>query len=223
MLNGDAHSEPYLWEKGASSTFITGARHISAESEYEYGSRAGAWRLLRLFKEMDWKFTSWAVAQAMEKNPSFAKACVRDGHEIAAHGLRWLDIGEMTIEQEKDYIKENALSLERTTGVFPKGYFYGRASPNIRALYPEVMKKMGKKLLYSSESCFNDDVPYWLDLPWEKDLKDEEKEGLLVIPYNYDCNGELSSPLKRGSVTDLHQMESFTCHLASLVQRISIT
>ena len=70
---------------------------------------------------MAWKFTSWAVAQAMEKNPSFAKACVRDGHENAAHGLRWLDIGEMTVEEEREYIKENALSLERTTGVFPKG------------------------------------------------------------------------------------------------------
>jgi peptidoglycan/xylan/chitin deacetylase (PgdA/CDA1 family) len=189
VLNGDAHSEPYLWEKGASSTFITGARHTSTESEYEYGSRSGAWRLLRLFKEMGWHFTSWAVAQAMEKNPSFGKACVRDGHEIAAHGLRWLDIGEMTVEEEKEYIRENALSLERTTGVFPKGYFCGRASPNIRGLYPEVMKEMGRKLLYSSESCFNDDVPYWMDLPWEKSLKDEEKEGLLVIPYNYDCNG----------------------------------
>ena len=57
------------------------------------------------------------------------------------------------------------------------------------SLYPEVMKEMGKKLLYSSESAFNDDVPYWTDLPWEKDLRDEEKEGLLVVPYNYDCNG----------------------------------
>lgn len=120
---------------------------------------------------------------------SFARACVRDGHEIAAHGLRWLDIGEYTVEQEWEYITENALSLERTTGVFPKGYFYGRASPNIRGMYPEVMKEMGRKLLYSSESCFNDDVPYWVDLPWEKKLK-EEREGLLVIPYNYDCNGE---------------------------------
>jgi peptidoglycan/xylan/chitin deacetylase (PgdA/CDA1 family) len=63
VLNGDAHSEPYLWGKGASSTFITGARHISSESEYEYGSRSGAWRILRLFKEMRWHFTNWAVAE----------------------------------------------------------------------------------------------------------------------------------------------------------------
>ena len=59
----------------------------------------------------------------------------------------------------------------------------------MRGLYPEVMKQMGRKLLYSSESCFNDDVPYWVDLPWEKDFPDEEKEGMLVIPYNYDLNG----------------------------------
>lgn len=110
MVNGDAHSEPYLWEKGASTTFTTGHRHMAAESEYEYGSRVGAWRVLRLFKEMGWNFTIWAVAQAMEKNPSFARACVRDGHEIGAHGLRWLDISEMNVEEEKQYIKENLLS-----------------------------------------------------------------------------------------------------------------
>lgn len=97
----------------------------------------------------------------------------------------------MSVDEESEYIRENALSLERTTGVFPKGYFYGRASPNIRGLYPEVMKKMGRKLLYSSESCFNDDVPYWMDLPWEQELPEAEREGLLVIPYNYDCNGML--------------------------------
>jgi hypothetical protein len=95
----------------------------------------------------------------------------------------------MTVEQEREHIKENALSLERTTGVVPRVYFYGRASPNIRGLYSEVMKEVGRKLLYSSESYFNDDVSYWMDLPWEKDLPDEEKEGLLVILYNYDCNG----------------------------------
>lgn len=138
---------------------------------------------------------------------------------IAAHGLRWLDIGELSVEEEKNYIKECALSLERTTGKFPKGYFYGRASPNIRGLYPEVMKEMGKKLLYSSESCFNDDVPYWVDLPWEKDLPEQEREGMLIIPYNYDCNGKsphLPHPLLNLSLLTSPQMENFICPLASL-------
>lgn len=70
----------------------------------------------------------------------------------------------------------------------PHGYFYGRGTPNTRALFPTVMKEMGEKLLYSSEN-FSDDVPFWVDLPAEKDLPDAEKEGMLVIPYNYDCNG----------------------------------
>ncbi len=163
VLNGDAHSEPYLWEKGASGTYLDGARYYAAESEYEYGSRSGGWRILGLFKEMGWHFMSWAVAQAMEKNPSFARACVRDGHEIAAHGLRWLDISHMSVEEEKAYIKENYLSLEKTARVFPKGYFYGRRTPNTRALWPETLKEVGHKLLNRSESF--DDVCAVLDGP----------------------------------------------------------
>lgn len=167
---------------------------MAAESEYEYGSRSGAWRVLRLFKEMGYQFTTWAVAQAMEKNPTFARACVRDGHEIAAHGLRWLDIQDMTVEEEKVYIRRNCEVLKEVTGKLPRGYFYGRGTPNTRALFPQVLKEMGEKLLYSSES-FNDDVPYWMDLPAEKDLPENEKEGLLIVPYNYDCNGASPSPL----------------------------
>ncbi|TVY41990.1 Chitin deacetylase [Lachnellula occidentalis] len=189
VLNGDAHSEPYLWEKGASSSFLEGARHMAAESEYEYGSRVGAWRILRLFKEQGYRFTTWAVAQAAVKNPTFARALVRDGHEIAAHGARWLDISAMSVEEEKEYIRENCKVLEEVTGVFPRGFFYGRGTPNTRCLWPEVVKEMGggKRLLYSSEA-FNDDVPYWVDLPWEEGLAVEEREGLLIVPYNYDCN-----------------------------------
>lgn len=194
VLNGDAHSEPYLWEKGASSSYLTGARHMAAESEYEYGSRVGAWRILRLFKEQGYRFTTWAVSQAMTLNPSFARACVRDGHEIAAHGARWLDISELSVEEEKAYIRRNCEELERVTGRFPRGYFYGRGTPNTRCLWPETVKEMGVergdgvRLLYSSEG-FNDDVPYWVDLGWEAELKEEEREGLLVVPYNYDVNG----------------------------------
>ena len=150
---------------------------------------------------MGYKFTTWAVAQAFEKNPTFAKACVRDGHEIAAHGLRWLDIWDYTLEQDFEYIKENCLSLQRTTGVMPRGYFYGRGTPNTKALFPEVMKSLGHPLLYCSES-FNDDVPYWVDLPAEKDLPDEKKEGMLIVPYNYDCNGMCLVSLGRFYISD---------------------
>ena len=154
----------------------------------EYGSRVGSWRILRLFKEFGWNFTTYAIAMAMEKNPTFAKACVRDGHEIAAHGYRWLDLWDYTLEEDEANIVKALTTLEKVTGEFPVGYYFGRGTPNTKALFPEVYNKMGKKLLYSSEA-YNDDVPYWIDLPAEKDLPDEEKEGMLIIPYCYDCNG----------------------------------
>ena len=100
----------------------------------------------------------------------------------------------MSIEEEKEYIRENCEKLEEVTGKFPRGYFYGRGTPNTRCLFPQLVKEMGRQLLYSSEA-FNDDVPYWVDLPWEKDLPDGEREGLLVVPYNYDCNGSFSPSL----------------------------
>jgi peptidoglycan/xylan/chitin deacetylase (PgdA/CDA1 family) len=193
ILNGDSQSEPYLWEKGASGTFVSGARHASAESEFEYGSRVGCWRILRLFKEMGWQFTSWACGQALEKNSTFAKAMVRDGHEVAAHGWRWLEIWEMGVQEEKEYMRRNCEAIEKLTGKLPKGVFFGRGTPNTKALFPEVVRECGGELLYSSETAFNDDVPYWIDLPAEKELKDGEKKGLLIVPYNYDCNGKSTS------------------------------
>lgn len=165
-----------------------GGRHLSAESEYEYGSRAGGWRLLRLFKEFGWHWTTYAVAQAMQMNPSFAKACVREGHEIAAHGLRWLDIWDFGVEREKEYIKQNVLILKELTGKMPLGAFYGRGSPNTRGLLPLVWEEMGGEMRWCSEA-FNDDLPYWVDAPHEKGLPDAEKKGLLIVPYAYDTNG----------------------------------
>lgn len=145
--------------------------------------------MLRLFKEFGWNWTTYAVAQAMEKNPTFAKACVRDGHEIAAHGWRWLELWDMTLEEDEENIIKACRSLEKSTGEFPVGFYFGRGTPNTKALASEVYKKMGQKLLYSSEA-YNDDVPYWIDLPSEKDLPDCDKEGMLIVPYNYDCNGK---------------------------------
>ena len=86
MEDGDGFSEPYLWEKGATDGAKLGGRHLNSEHDFEYGSRVGCWRIFRLMEEFGWKMTLWAIAKAMERNPAFAKACVREGHEIGAHG-----------------------------------------------------------------------------------------------------------------------------------------
>jgi hypothetical protein len=77
------------------------------------------------------------------------------------------------------------------SGEFPVGAYFGRGTPNTASLLPIMWKEMGHKMLYTSE-VYNEDSPYWIDLPWEKDLPKEEKEGLLMLPYNYDCKHEPS-------------------------------
>lgn len=185
MLEGDAHSEPYLWEKGSSGGYKNGARYINAEQDFEYGSRVGVWRLMRLFAEFDWKITIYAVARAMQLNPKFGQYCVKTGHEIANHGLRWLDFWGLDLEEDRKYVKDSQKMLQEATGEFPVGVYFGRSTVNTPGMLPEVFKEMNKelntpKLLYSSE-CYNDDVPYWVDLPYEQDLADEKKEGMLLV------------------------------------------
>lgn len=114
----DNMSEPYLWEKGASGGYKENARYLNAEQDFEYGSRSASWRLIRLFKEFGWNFTTYAVAVALNKNPTFAKALVRDGHEIAAHGYRWLDVWDYSLDEDKEYIKKTLLLLKEVTGMF---------------------------------------------------------------------------------------------------------
>jgi peptidoglycan/xylan/chitin deacetylase (PgdA/CDA1 family) len=185
VLDGDGTSEPYLWEKGPSGGGRE-HRHLNSEQDFEYGSRCGAWRIHRLMKEFGWNMTLWAIAVAMERNPTFAKACVRDGHEIGAHGYRWLDIWDYSFEDDKAYIKKSCLALEAATGEFPVGAYFGRGTPNTANLLPIMWKEMGHKMLYTSE-VYNEDSPYWIDPAFEKDLPEKDKEGLLMLPYNYDC------------------------------------
>jgi peptidoglycan/xylan/chitin deacetylase (PgdA/CDA1 family) len=185
VLDGDGTSEPYLWEKGPSGGGRE-HRHLNSEQDFEYGSRCGAWRIHRLMKEFGWNMTLWAIAVAMERNPTFAKACVRDGHEIGAHGYRWLDIWDYSFEDDKAYIKKSCLALEAATGEFPVGAYFGRGTPNTANLLPIVWKEMGHKMLYTSE-VYNEDSPYWIDPAFEKDFPEKDKEGLLMLPYNYDC------------------------------------
>lgn len=172
ILHGDSESEAFLSEMPSAVPF-PGQRHMSMESIYEYGSRAGVWRLLKLFQQKDIPLTIFAVATAMERHPDVAKAFVDAGHEICSHALKWISYQEADIETERKDMREAIEILERVTGNRPLGWYTGRDSPNTRQL---VMEEGG--FLYDSDS-YADDLPYWVDGPNGKHL---------VIPYTLDTN-----------------------------------
>ncbi|KAL4904098.1 hypothetical protein BDW74DRAFT_185767 [Aspergillus multicolor] len=186
VLEGDGVSESNLRENPTGPQSIN-ERNYNAESEYEYGSRAGWWRLFRLFSKHNMKFTLYAVARALEHNPDVAKRCVQEGHDVASHAYRWVNYHDFSVEKEKDYIRKAITSLKSLTGYAPKGWYYGRPSPHSRTLVPQVYKEMGEDLLWASDT-YADDVPYWIDLSSESDLPASEQKGCLMIPYSYDCN-----------------------------------
>lgn len=172
ILHGDSESEAFLSEIPGAVPF-QGVRHMSMESCYEYGSRAGVWRILRLFQQKDIPLTIFAVAMALERHPEVAKAFVDAGHEICSHALRWISYQDMDIEAERAQLNEAIEIIERVTGNRPLGWYTGRDSPNTRQI---VMEEGG--FLYDSDS-YADDLPYWLDGP---------KGQHLVIPYTLDTN-----------------------------------
>jgi len=172
VLHGDDESEAFLSEMPGAQA-LPGVHHMSMESIYEYGSRSGVWRLLRLFKKYDVPLTIFAVAMAVERHPEVAKAMVEAGHEICSHGYRWIDYQYMDIEEERDHLNKAIEIISRVTGERPLGWYTGRNSPNTRDL---VMQEGG--FLYDSDA-YDDDLPYWVD---------NNGEGHLVIPYTLDTN-----------------------------------
>lgn len=171
ILNGDKASETFLSE-------IIGApaiegRHISMESIYEYGTRAGVWRLLRLFKKYNIPVTVYAVAMALAKYPEMAEAFLRDGHEIASHGLRWINYQHMPIEQEREHMQRAIEIIKNITGERPLGWYTGRTSPNTRKL---VVEEGG--FLYDADD-YSDDLPFW---------DNDHGKPQLIIPYTLDSN-----------------------------------
>lgn len=172
ILHGDSESEAFLSEMPSAVPF-PGQRHMSMESIYEYGSRAGVWRLLKLFQQKEIPLTIFAVATAIERHPDVAKAFVQAGHEICSHALKWISYQDTDIEKERADMHETIEILERVTGNRPLGWYTGRDSPNTRQL---VMEEGG--FLYDSDS-YADDLPYWVDGPNGKHL---------VIPYTLDTN-----------------------------------
>ena len=172
ILHGDAASEAFLSEIIGAQP-IVGARHMNMESIYEYGSRAGVWRLLRLFQEFDMPLTVYAVGMALERYPHLAEAFVELGHEVASHGYRWIDYQNIPAEVEKADMIRSIEAIKRLTGSRPLGWYLGRCSPNTWRL---VAEEGG--FLYNSDS-YADDLPYW---------DRSHGSNQLIIPYTLDAN-----------------------------------
>ena len=172
VLHGDRASEAFLSEIVAAQP-LYGVRHMSMESIYEYGSRAGFWRLLRLFTERGMTATVFAVGMALERNPAAAAAMVAAGFEVAAHGWRWIDYQYVDAATEREHIGLAVAAIERATGSRPLGWYTGRTSPNTRALVAEH-----GGFLYDADS-YADDLPYW-------ELVGDRPQ--LIVPYTLDAN-----------------------------------
>ena len=171
VLNGDKYSETFLSE-------IIGAkavkgRHVSMESIYEYGSRAGFWRLDSLFKEKKIPVTIFAVGLALKQNLEVCDALKNGDYEIAAHGYRWIDYQDVKKSVEKKHMQQAIKTIKDIFGSRPLGWYTGRCSPNTRDL---VFDDGG--FLYDSDS-YSDDLPYW-------EYRDKKKQ--LIIPYTLDNN-----------------------------------
>jgi allantoinase len=178
VLDGDPASEAFLSEITPAEAFPN--RHMSMESLYEYGSRAGLWRVLRVFERRGIPMTIFAVARAMQRNQEAVAAFGELGHEIACHGLRWKSYQLIGRDTERMHMAEAVQILRELTGVAPLGWYTGRDSPNTREL---VVEHGG--FVYDSDS-YADDLPYWVRV--------HETEHL-VVPYTLDTNDmRFSSP-----------------------------
>ncbi|HEX3793372.1 MAG TPA: allantoinase PuuE [Acidimicrobiales bacterium] len=171
VLDGDPHAETFLSEIVNATPFPD--RHMSMESMYEYGSRSGVWRVLRAFARYEVPLTIFAVATALARNPEATSAFVDAGHEIAAHGLRWLSYQDVDVDTERAHMAEAVRLLTSLTGSAPLGWYTGRDSPRTRQL---VMEHGG--FLYDSDS-YADDLPFWAS---------GRGQPHLVIPYALDTN-----------------------------------
>ncbi len=172
VLHGDAASEAFLSEIMGAQPW-PGARHPNMESIYEYGSRAGFWRLHRLFTERNLPVTVYGVAMALERNPAAVQAMLDADWEIASHGYRWIEYGNMPEADERAHLQKAIEIHTRVTGTRPLGWYTGRCSLNTRRLVVEA-----GGFLYDSDS-YADDLPYWVT---------EYGRPHLVIPYTLDAN-----------------------------------
>jgi allantoinase len=176
VLHGDKASEQFLSEIIGAAAFE--ARHLSMESIYEYGSRAGVWRILKEFEKRKLPLTVFGVSMALERHPELTQAFVELGHEIACHGWRWIHYQNMDEATEREHMRIGMDIIQKMTGVAPQGWYTGRDSPNTRRL---VADHGG--FLYDSD-YYGDDLPFYTDV-----IKTNgEVVSHLVVPYTLDSN-----------------------------------
>ena len=172
VLNGDAGSELYLHEVPGGSP-ILGERNRTVESQFDYGARAGVWRILRAFAARKLPLTVYGVGRALELNPTVTRAFADAGHEVASHAWRWIDYHNMDEATERAEIARCVEVIERLTGTRPVGWYTGRISPNTRRLVAEH-----GGFLYDSDS-YADDLPFYVTAAGKP---------MLIIPYTLDNN-----------------------------------
>jgi allantoinase len=176
VLHGDKASEQFLSEIIGAAAFE--ARHLSMESIYEYGSRAGVWRILKEFEKRELPLTVFGVSMALERHPELTQAFVELGHEIACHGWRWIHYQNMDEATEREHMRIGMDIIQKMTGVAPQGWYTGRDSPNTRRL---VADHGG--FLYDSD-YYGDDLPFYTDVT----KTNGEVVSHLVVPYTLDSN-----------------------------------
>lgn len=173
VLHGDPASEMFLSEIIGAQPF-EGRRHLSMESIYEYGSRAGVWRILELFRSRGVPLTVFAVAMAMDRHPEVIEACLKAGHEIASHGYRWINYDGFSESLEREHMERAIEIHQRVTGQKPAGWYTGRTSEHTRRLVAQY-----DHFEYDADD-YSDDLPFWSRIETERPH--------LVVPYTLDTN-----------------------------------
>ncbi len=189
ILHGDAASEAFLSEITGAAPW-PGQRHCNMESLYEYGSRAGFWRLHRMMKDLP--LTVYGVATALARAPEQVAAMKASGWEIASHGLKWVEHKDMPEDVERAQIAEAIRLHTEVTGEAPRGWYTGRCSNNTNRLAAET-----GQFAYVADS-YADDLPYWMNF----DGNDQ-----LIVPYTMDCN-DMRFGIQAGFTTG-DQFESY--------------
>jgi allantoinase len=176
VLHGDAGSEQFLSELFNPASYPQ--RHLSMEGIYEYGSRAGVWRILREFERRGLPLTVFGVSMALQRHPDVAAAFKELGHEIACHGWRWIHYQDMDEALEREHMRIGMEIIESLTGERPLGWYTGRDSPNTRRLVAD-----DGRFEYDSD-YYGDDLPFWMKVA----KTDGSVVPHLVVPYTLDTN-----------------------------------